>query len=144
MQKCLDKLSEYCKTWCLNVNHEKSKVMIFNKAGRIYENKNYYINNIKLDIVREYKYLGIVCSTNGRFSAAVSDLMKRGQKAYFKFCSLFKNASPSINTMIHTFDHTIKPILLYSSEIWGMFETETKKRKNQSIEDIFNDLHIEK
>ena len=38
LQKCLDKLSEYCKTWCLNVNHEKSKVMIF-KTGRIYENK---------------------------------------------------------------------------------------------------------
>ena len=36
---------------------------------------------------------------------------------------------PSINTMIHTFDHTIKPSLLYSSEIWGMYETETKKRK---------------
>ena len=51
--------------------------------------KNYYINNIKLDIVREYKYLGIVCSINGRFTAAISDLMKRHQKACFKFCSLF-------------------------------------------------------
>ena len=80
--------------------------MIFNKAGRLYGNSNYYINDIKLEVVREYKYLG-ACSVNGRFSAAISDLMERGQKAYFKFCSLFKNASPSVNTMIHTFDHTI-------------------------------------
>ena len=33
LQRCLDKLSQYCKLWCLNVNNEKSKVMIFNKAG---------------------------------------------------------------------------------------------------------------
>ena len=80
---------------------------------------------------------------NGKFSAAISDLMKRGQKA-FKFCSLFKNASPSVNTMIHTFDHTIKLILLYSAEVWGMFEAESKKGKTRSLETMFDDLHIEK
>ena len=135
LQKCLDKLSQYCKSRCQNVNQEKSKVMIFNKAGRIFGNSNYYINNIKLEIVREYKYLGIICSINGK-----CDPMKRGQKAYFKFCSIFKNASQSVNTMIHTFDHTVKPILLFSAEIWGMFETEPKRRNGRS----FNDLHIEK
>ena len=66
--------------------------MIFNKAGRLYGNSNFYINNAELEIVREYKYLGIICSINGRFSAVISFLMKRGQKAYFKFCNLFKNA----------------------------------------------------
>ena len=144
LQKCPDKLSQYCESWCLNVNYEKSKVMIFNKAGRLYGNSNYYINNIKLEVVRQYKYLGIICSVNGRFSAAISDLMKRGHKAYFKFCSLFKNASPSVNTMIHTFDHTIKPILLYSAEVWGMFEAESKRGKTRSLETMFDDLHIEK
>ena len=28
--------------------------------------------------------------------------------------------------MIHTFDHTIKPILHYSAEVWDTFETELK------------------
>ena len=94
--------SQYCKSWRLNVNYEKSKVVILNKAGRLYVNSNYYINDIKLVCVREYKHLGKICSINGLFSAAVSDLMKRGQKAFFKCCSLFKNASPSVNTIIHT------------------------------------------
>ena len=60
LQKCLVKLSQYCKSWCPNVNYEKSKVMIFNKASRPYGNLNYYINNIKLENVREYMYLGII------------------------------------------------------------------------------------
>ena len=106
LQECIDKLSQYCESWCLNVNYEKSKVMIYNKVGRLYGNSNYYVNNIKLEVVRGYKYLGIICSVNGRFSAAISELMKRGQEDYYKLCSLFKNASPSVNIMIHTFDHT--------------------------------------
>ena len=70
--------------------------------------------------------------------------MKRGQKAYFIYCSLFKNAPQSVNTIIHTFDHTVKPIVLYSAEIWGMFETEPKRRNGRSLEAMFNELHIEK
>ena len=110
LQKCLNTLSQYCKSWCLNVNYDKSKVMIFNKLGRLYGNYNFYLNDIRLEVLREYKYLGIVCPVKGKFSAALSDLMNRGQKAYFKFCSLFKNASPSVRIMVHTFDHTVKPI----------------------------------
>ena len=43
---------------------KKSKVMIFYKAGRLYRNSNYYINNIELEILREYKYLGIILRFN--------------------------------------------------------------------------------
>ena len=68
--------------------------------GRLYGNYNFYINDIRREVIREYKYLGIVCSINGKFSAALSDLMNRGQKAYFKFCSLFKNASSSVRTTV--------------------------------------------
>ena len=31
LQKCRSTLGQYCKSWCLNVNYDKSKVMIFNK-----------------------------------------------------------------------------------------------------------------
>ena len=31
----------------------------------------------------------------------------------------FSDISPNIKTCLHIFDHTLKPILLYGSEIWG-------------------------
>ncbi len=34
---CIDKLNTYCKTWNLTINIKKTKVMIFNKCGRIME-----------------------------------------------------------------------------------------------------------
>lgn len=53
----------------------------------------------------------------------------------------------SIKTIIHIFDvHTIKPILLYSSEIWGCFNPFTKKAhsSNCSIERVYSNLLCEK
>ena len=54
---------------------------------------------------------------------------------------------PNIGTSIHVFDHTIKPILLNGSEIWGSFNTQTAKFKNDrqiTLDHIFDKLMCEK
>lgn len=82
---------------------------------------------------------------SGKFSVAISDLYSRGQKAYFKFINIFKKASPKTSTIIHTFDHTVKPILLYASEVWGIFdENKFARASERPIERVFKDLQIEK
>jgi len=48
-------------------------------------------------------------------------------KALFKLKKSFDK--PSINTILHIFDHTITPILLYGSEIWGIFSSQKFKAK---------------
>ena len=45
--------------------------------------------------------------------------IKKGLKAFFKVRKCFENCKPKLRTLIHIFDHTIKPVLLYGSEIWG-------------------------
>ena len=35
LQQKLYKLQEYCNDWCLSVNVNKTKVIVFNKAGRL-------------------------------------------------------------------------------------------------------------
>ena len=53
-------------------------------------------------------------------SKAKVDLSKRGQKALFKMKSMFKSRAINYNTSMHLFDHIIKPIILYGSDIWGI------------------------
>ena len=48
------------------------------------------------------------------------------RKASFKVTKLITSAEPSIKTSLHLYDHLIKPILLYGSEIWGVFKTNSK------------------
>ena len=51
----------------------------------------------------------------------MTDLYQRGKKAFFKIYSTFSSLSVNIDQCIDIFDHTIRPVLLYSSEVLGMF-----------------------
>ena len=94
--------------------------MIFNKTGRLFSH-NFSIDSVILESVRQYKYLGVLFSLNGNFTNALNDLYHRGQKVFFKICSTFSSLSVNVDQLIHVFDHTVKPVLLYSSEVLGMF-----------------------
>jgi hypothetical protein len=131
LQTCLDQLHKYCNIWGLTINQKKTKIIIFNKAGRLL-NLSFQLGNETLENVRSYKYLGILFSSSGTFSYAKSELYNKGLKAYFKLLKSFGDLAPGISTSLHLFNHTIKPILLYGCEIWGQFSTSHKILSNNS------------
>ena len=141
----LDILSKYCKDWCLNVNTLKTKIMIFNNAGK-FHNIDFNLNGVRLECVSRYKYLGVCFCLSGSFTYTQEDLYNKSLKAYFKFSKEFLSLKPNIS--MHVFDHTIKPILLYGCEIWGSFNPFTSKfRKGLDLvdlEQIYSKLHSEK
>jgi hypothetical protein len=53
------------------------------------------IDNQLIEKVKQYRYLGVMFNASGSFSDA-----KEGHK-------------PKIKTLLHVFDHTVKPILTY-------------------------------
>jgi hypothetical protein len=56
LQNSLDILHDFCYTWKLKVNTDKSKIMVFNSNGKTYLNQFTY-NNVDLETVANY-YLG--------------------------------------------------------------------------------------
>ena len=114
MQKALNKLSSYCKSWKLKINMNKSKIMCLNETV----NPNIHIDNEYLEHVTEYCYLGVVFTNTVQFHSAIDNLYKKSLKALFKLLHILKPL-PSAKTMFHLFDHLIKPIILYACEIWG-------------------------
>ncbi|MCG8431402.1 MAG: hypothetical protein MJA29_09555, partial [Candidatus Omnitrophica bacterium] len=56
----------------------------------------------------------------------------RGLKAFFKLTKSFSGENPNPKTLLHMFDHIIKPILLYGSEIWGTFNPVSSKIRRAS------------
>ena len=63
-----------------------------------------------LEQVQTFTYLGIDFSDDASFAAAKKNLYKKALKVYFKLSKSLR-PSPSIDTMLHLFDHLIKPIL---------------------------------
>ena len=109
LQKCLKKLESYCADWCLEVNLDKTKILVFNKTGKLYKHE-FKFTGETLDCVREYKYLGV--------------------KGIFKLKSIFSSTYPKSSVVFHIFDHTIKPILTYGCEIWASMSKTVRTTEN--------------
>ena len=52
--------------------------------------------------------------------------------ASFKLTKPTISGEPSINTSLHLYDHLIKAIVLYGSEIWGLFKTSSATLRKSS------------
>ena len=74
-----------------------------------------------LDCCNSYKYLGITFSSSDSFTEFKTELYKKGVKALFKLKADVLSLYPMPKTSLHIFDHTVKPILLYCSEIWDCY-----------------------
>ena len=111
LQNCLNVVGKFCSTWGFNINYNKSKVMAFSKSSTLFDFPS-TINSIALECVREYRYLGIIFSSNGSFKRALNDLYHRGQKAFCELTSLFKHDKWSAEQFLFLFDHAVKPVLM--------------------------------
>ena len=121
LQNCLNILDEYCKKWLLTVNTKKTKVLIMNKAGILHNDMNFTLNGQILDVVKEYKYLGLLLNNSGSFMKSIDNLSKRAMKAIYKVKNVIYQSGINVNSAIHLFDSLVTPILTYGCEIWGAY-----------------------
>lgn len=82
LQKALNGLDNFCSSWGMTINVKKTKVLIFNKAGRI-DKSIFMMGKHQLENVRKYKYLGIIFQASGVFAEAKRDLYNKALKAFF-------------------------------------------------------------
>ena len=64
-QNILNDFYQYCKLWKLTMNMQKTKVII-SGTSRLDKYK-FTINGENIEIVKEYKYLGILFSSSNSF-----------------------------------------------------------------------------
>ena len=111
LQNALNKYQEYCDIWKLTVNTSKSNILIFSK-GRL-NNYQFTYQGKTLEIVNEYKYLGVLFSKSGSFYNAKKYIAKQGTRALYSFLKKVKCLSLPIDMQIKIFNKTVKPVLLY-------------------------------
>ena len=141
LQKALSVLAEYCNKWLLSVNSKKTKVLIFQKKCRksVLNKYCFQINNDKIEIVNNYTYLGINLATNGNFNVCKINLKEKTRRSFFairRYLDFLKLPIDITNKLINSL---FLPILLYGSEIWGIY---TKDDFNAWEKDIIEKTHI--
>ena len=65
LQKSLDILEAYCDRWNLTVNIAKTKVVVFQKGGRLPAQLQFTFKGSNIEIVNKFWYLGIVFTSGG-------------------------------------------------------------------------------
>ena len=124
LQNCLSALAQCCRSWMLNINKKKTKVMIFQRRAKKYD-CNFYVGNEKIEIVQNYTYLGTKISSTGNFTLSLEHLREKAVRALFSLIRHvdFSSLKPSLACKM--FDTMISPVLTYNSEVWGLFITES-------------------
>lgn len=131
LQNCLNNLKLYCDKWNLEVNIDKSKIIIFNKSGKVLKGYSFFYNNQSLGLVNQYKYLGIILKPSGSFVEAINHLSKKASKAMFCISKALYSEKRNVSLHIKLFDTCVKPILLYCSEIWALPQILKGKHVNE-------------
>ena len=133
LQNMLNSLNEFSTDNGLKPNMEKTKIMIFNKTGR-HLRKRFTLGGKVVSTTREYKYLGFVLTPSGEINSGLIDLKDRALRAFMK---LKKKLGSNFRTYplitIKLFETLIKPILLYSSDFWGIL----KLPKNNPLDTLY-------
>ena len=132
-QKQLDGLFEFCRNYLMIVNEIKTKFMVFNLSVI----KDLFFNNVALDMVTSYKYVGNILSPSKSplgniFHNNLDHLLGKANKALYAMRFRLKNASPTpASVSIHLFNSLVRPIMCTGSEIWGVYS------KFQDSVDVF-------
>ena len=119
LQSMLDNLYSYTVDNGMQINADKTKVMIFNKTGKFFR-RTFRVGNDQIFSTNEYKYLGFLITPSGSIAAGLKNLKDRALKAYYKLKSglgYYFYSYPGITCYL--FDTMVKPILLYASDFWG-------------------------
>ena len=84
LQLGIDILYDYCTRWKLNINIEKTIVVIFRKGGSLSINDHYFFGDTLLTVTNTYSYLGMLLSDRGKFDVLQKNIANCSTRVLFK------------------------------------------------------------
>ena len=129
LQKMIEKLEEYCEIWNMEVNLEKSAIMVFRNGGRLSSAEKWKYKGENVKIVSEYTYLGVIITPKLSFQKHLesrNSVAKSGMNAVWK--EFLGNKVVSLSAKYKMFEAVSRSIQCYAAQVWGsgMFDTVDK------------------
>ena len=112
-QNCMNSYLDYCAAWKVNINFNKTKIIIF--GARNIDKYNFRMGDNKIEIIKQYKYLGVVFSSTGSFLNTRKHIAEQARKAMHLLFMRINNLSLPLDLQLKLFDKTVLPILCYGS-----------------------------
>ena len=118
LQKGLSAVYSYCTDWNLQVNTDKTKVVIFSN-GKVTKYPTFLFGHSKVDVVEDYVYLGVLFHRTGSFQKAIMKQIKQATKSFHTLMTKVRYLHLPVDLTLELFQQLVVPVLLYGSEVWG-------------------------
>ena len=121
LQNQVNNLKQASDVIGLEVNVQKTKIVIFRNGGYIARHEKWFLGRQEIEIVNEFKYLGVLFTSRLSFNALQQDLAQRARAALLQVNRCIRKlVSVPPDVYFKLFDAQVLPVLLYSSELWGL------------------------
>lgn len=141
LQMMLNKLYIYCNTWGLKVNLTKTKIMICKRGGgRNATNEKWKFGSENLEVVNEYKYLGITVTPQMKLNKHLQDKLKVSIFAInCTWKSIMRNQNIAHSVKYQVFNSVMRSVMCYGAEFWGYSQCdEVEKLQRFFIKKLFH------
>lgn len=120
LQLMINKIGRYFETWNLQLNLDKSKIMIFRSGGRLARNEKWLYKGQPIEVVNEYKYLGVLLTSQLSWT---NHLQKKYSQATMALNSTWRNLMGNRDiahsVKYNIFNTVIRSIMCYAAQVWG-------------------------
>ena len=123
LQADLDQLWRWCRDWKMSINVKKCAVM--RMAGHKYSgNPNYFLNNLEVKVVNEYKYLGVHLSSKCSWQKHIEQIISKSNLMLRFIKRNFKGCPQTVKETVYV--SLVRPLLEYASCVWDPSAEGTK------------------
>jgi len=109
----------------LIINEEKTKFLKCARKDTRPENLN--INNLHIEQVPQYKYLGSIINYSNSIEEEIKERIALGIKAYYANQMFFKSRLVTKYSKLKLYRTVIRPIVIYASKTWVLKEAIIQK-----------------
>jgi len=106
----------YARKWNFAFNTKKCKVLVFNRKGA---QSTIILDNDSLEVVREYKYLGVWLDDKLNWKTHKTYILAKAKKRAYTIFGFGINKLLPVKTCVNLWEVLVRPILEYAGEVWG-------------------------
>jgi hypothetical protein len=129
MKEMMRNLGKYVRKKKLEVNVEKTKIMVFNKRKRKSEESEWKWEENKIERVSEFKYLGCTFNERATDKAQVRELVRKANKIVGCVWGIGERKwGREFGRRMMMFESMVESVLMYGAEIWEWKEQEQVER----------------
>jgi hypothetical protein len=120
LEKMLKVLNEWCMSWDVTVNMDKSQIVHFRQAKMPVTQFDFKVNDVLIKKVDKYKYLGLIFDYKMDYNVTAKAVAQSANRALGLLIAKSKCfGGLAYNCFVKLYESMVMPVITYGAAVWG-------------------------